>query len=575
MEEDALRQRLTEANTHLSQMRDEEKRVLRQRQQELNNLKAENDKLRDRLEELRMLECRSYTEQNTLDSGGAQLSSTRYRTARDLVQRKQNECGMAESKLGLTERHWRELRRRREQLRREALNRAAAVKTAERHSREETTQTRHRLRTLEQYIEAELERLSGMAGRAKTLWASIDALLIAEANFEKPYRLYEKNLLDKRKEMSFVVEICNLVNEERLTKLHELEQLKATVDAGSAMYKRVMDELNESLKVSESQKKDHMDKVLQLQQSLREVRRDRSRIEQSVETFRGQIFRIEETQSTTSVVQSTLTGKESERLLEVGATAVNDTSEEGLPNFNDYEGIYEHLTQIVGSDNIEDVIGFLHNCNEMRFQLFSELNYLNEQIREIDQKRRKLTVVAPTESAPPDPARVKRVELQDRLNALKLETKTLQERSDDYDGLVNNLVGWVQFLFYALGCRLATLRERAGVEKVSVGTVCEALALIDQRLEEYLVVFAQKEHQTHKHQQNGSQSSFSLHNAELTRPQRSGSALTILHRTDLPKKEYNVVRNIVEGKALPRSNIPSKLEYEENTHESKENQILR
>lgn len=620
-----LRRRLAQAEMHLREMQDEARRITTHQSRELEVVQSEHSKYLERVELLRMEECMTTTEIEAVkadanasaglsssegkrtSSAGAKAvmnskllasNSPRYCEARDSVLQKRIECAEAEAKLAALRNKLAGLRSSRNQMHRETQGSVYAATVRQSRVARMQSQSREQMRGLEVHLTEEQEQLSAMVADAKRMRSEIDTLLITQSRFEKTYRQREDELLEKKKQMSFLIEVCTLLFEEREQRRREIEELQELSTEESRKYETALDELDGVLLENKRSQQELDEKLVAARQELRETRKSRLATEKRNAAAKEEIQRnkelwkqrqrslVDTTASSPSRGASVTSGRDqhppAHRLNDVdGAANANESSTaddnmtEAQNQIHQLDLFYERLAELAGSDRLDDVVSYIDVSAEERFRFFSELNYLQEELASLEKEKAVLLGVA-AEDANRNPKSLlaqviamdeaeaaaaghgengddddgkaltaKRVaaesalraqraremeKLQETLNLLTLRNIEEGEDTETLDQTFDKLLESIKQMFLTLGCDSDVVRGQSGSEKVLRTNVTDCLALIEQRVEEYLLALARGEHLLLRDADSAEQPQ----PLPPQGPQKHSVARTFLRRPDLP-----------------------------------------
>lgn len=420
--ETQLRRRLAQVEMRLRDMDEEAKRARVLQEQELAKVERDNVRLREQLERLRMGECMSPAEARALmthlqhqqtagaPAGRAEsklLSSTglKYQSAKAEVEERRRECVQDEQRFATARARLVELRGARREVKRRsrafevpAALRAATADTYRAHIHEQ-------LRGLEEQVGREQERFSEMANTAKQVRLSIDALLINQTGNEKLYRERYDALLTKRREIAYLMEVCNLLCEERQAVVAELQHMKLNMAEENHRYEAAFEELSGVLDENAKAQGANRTKLEELRRLIAQTRGEREALEGDNAAAKAAIDRqrrrttARRTRDDSSVAGSSAyndkSGTTDVRVDESGEQSrpasggSADGNQQQIRVLDDY---YHRLANIVQSDAIEDVIGFMDAAADERYKSFDEMNAIKRDMATLEAERAALEV---------------------------------------------------------------------------------------------------------------------------------------------------------------------------------------
>jgi hypothetical protein len=435
-----LRRRLADVEMRLRDVDDEAKRMQVHHEQELATLEKDNRRLRDRLEELRMEECMTPAEMRAMQvhvslshgtpgqEGESKLlgaTSVKYQTAKAEVEAKRKECAQAERQLAEVRQQLTELRQQRQRLKHEMFATRASAGARMAAAQRYKVQVREQLRGLEEQVAREQERFSKMVVEAKRVRADIDALLVSETSNEKVYTRRNNALLDKRKEMAYLMELCNSLCEERQQVNAELQEMRAHLAQEDQQYEAAFQELHGVVEENTAVQQANREKMDELRRLITHTKAEREALEaQNAEDKaaleRRQHRRVGRQPKKTSAKDTrdvSSNGSSSEHNFirrpsddsdnDEDAVSCNDNKNNrsgvetsfGSSNsdlygnaqqMREFENYFQKLADIVQSDIIEDVVSFIDVAADERYRCFDEMNALRRDIAELTEERVRL-----------------------------------------------------------------------------------------------------------------------------------------------------------------------------------------
>ena len=422
---------------------DDERRMQVHHEQELAKLEKENKALLDRLEALRMEECMTPEEGWAIQThvhlaqgvaagaapdhqGESRLlgaTSAKYQQAKAVVEAKRKECAQAEQQLAEARQRLAELRRRRQTLKQEIFSTRASAGAKMAAGERYKVQVREQLRGLEEQVEREQERFSGMVVEAKRTRTAIDALLVSQTNNEKMYSRRYDALLEKRREMAFLMEICNSLAEERQQVTAELQEVKAYLAEENRQYEAAFQELSTVADENAAAQTANREKSKELRRLTLQTRAEREALEaQNDETKAALerqrhrhvtrrlndaavggpymdtsnsgggrdggetnfIRRLSDEDDAQSRNGDDVNGVETSFGSSSSSSGGSSTAADGhAQQIREFEDYFRKLADIVQSDAIDDVVGFIDVAADARYRCFDEMNALKRDIAEL------------------------------------------------------------------------------------------------------------------------------------------------------------------------------------------------
>lgn len=538
------------------------------------------------------------------DSKLLAATSRKYQEAKEEVDRRRVECLAAERLFAAVRKDYAALRARRNAAKRQVFATKAASSAKSLAADHFRSQIHEQMRGLEEQVEREHERLSNLATEAKDVRGEIDGLLIYQSRHELGYQQQCDALLLKRKEIAFLIDVCILLTEERkhiLADIEEIERVKQEEDARYEMsFQELMGVAEESLRARAA----NTERVEELRRQIAKTQTDREALERQNSAFKAKLDKRQRRAAKSqrgSRVRAPEESHESSRVAtpfgelrdgraseakSVDSSSCAGSAESGevgtmvQEEIREYEKYFNRLVDIVQSDQIADVVEFIDAAAEERFRTFHDMNHLQKSIDDLRKERAALrkklrgytsrpsrketsssviasavaaaradgsadsSIVSDEHAEKDETRRERMLAMQAKLDTTKSTTVLNKMNADDSNSIIALIVEQVNEVFRGLGCRTADLQKATGLGAVQASTVTAALSIIESRVEEYLVAYANK--------QDESNSSQKLMSSEVSGsyPQSRSVARALLRRPDLPAKLQN---SAVAPHALPRS----------------------
>ncbi|CAD2220013.1 axonemal p66.0 [Angomonas deanei] len=524
----------------LREMEEEAKRFAEQHRREVEILRNENANYKERVEDVRMEECMTPAEYAAIkrNEGQSKLlgsNTQKYRMARDRIEQKRAECVEQEAYLVSLRQELNEARREKRVAKRISIDAKIAANSRLYYALQMNDGTKDQLKGLEYHVDKELTRFSELVADAKRVRDSIDALLITQSRYERNYRKRENELTEKKKEMSFLIEVCNLLFQER--EQHNEEQLAVkSIEANEFhSYEATFAELTAVLEQDTQAKEDCEKRIGDLTKAIRNTRTNRIALEKENESKQ---FSQRLRQRLSNVDGDSESGKEDRESGE-DDDAAGDLSAE----LARYEKILTYLGEIVGSDTMEDIVAYPNDVADKRFDCFSEINRLREESAAFDVERREIQREFAKEPTQEKTDAIKRMTAL-RKELRDLQYKTLEEESfcSKDDRIWQRVLMELEKMFEGLSCSADVLRRKTGMENILRATATSVLQLVDQRVEEYLIAYSRKTH-----------SDSSPKNSQKTMS-NINAAKAILRRPDIIAKDSSLsAERLLQQQPLPYS----------------------
>ncbi|EKF39091.1 hypothetical protein MOQ_000690 [Trypanosoma cruzi marinkellei] len=480
---ESLRRRQVQAELQLRETEDRFRRDCARQEQELDLLRIENSKYKAKIEEMRMAqtaprETMMYTFGHGRESNLLRASSHKYCMAREAVEKARETLSEIKARVVA-------LRQRIHDMQRQCGNARSRVDYSSRQSRRscieielQTRASRLQLRGLEAHVEFETDRLSGIIEEVKALRRDIDVLLTAQRRSAEIFQDRENEMLEIMKETSFLIEVCNLLSEERDAYRQQLLEIQRASETDHEAYENAFSDLvgvEERDKVVKAKLREG---VAKLEDELRNVTREREAAERLV--------REEEAASRAN--RRGENGNDNDSELEN-----NDLSRQVA----EFERYIARLADMAGSESLPDIERYICEGGEERFQLYSVLHRTQDDLAALEQEKEALQEarwIATEGSEVEHRAREELEELQAKLRQIQSDTLDHEQQAECVRAQIDASLPDVQSIFDALGCDDSLIVAQHGMSVLSRGTVKLFFASIEQRLEEYMAAWMQRQH---------------------------------------------------------------------------------
>ncbi|ORC85341.1 uncharacterized protein TM35_000362010 [Trypanosoma theileri] len=516
---DSLRRRHVQAEMRLRELEDRFRRDCSRQEQELELLRLDNTKYKAKIEELRMAQADAQprTSLTSTDSKLLRASSRKYRSARACVERAREELMEINAKLVSARQRLHELRRRRSTSHKLSVTSAARSRQSRTDIEIRAHASRLQLRGLEAHVETETDRLSKLMDAVKTLREDIDVQFTAQNRSDDLYSERERELLDVMRETSFLVEVCNVLFEERDDCQLQLAEMQRTAAAEHEAYEHAFVELVAVEDRDRTTKTRLRENLVRLQDDVAEAVREREAAELVVREERAALQRgTVATRGTSSTASNGGMGLE-------GSNEREDVDDDGNGSegiqrqLEEFERYLTRLAQLAGSDDLDDVQRFVCGGSDERFQLYTALNHIRDDISKLEQERDALLRETAAnemgiekgeggekgeEGAVQERRMRKEVEeLQENLREIQRVTLDHVQHAECAKTYLDSTLPVIDSIFTALDCDDTRIVAEHGSRFLSRETLELFLASIEQRLEEYMAVWVQSRPQKQQEQQ--------------------------------------------------------------------------
>ncbi|ESL08101.1 hypothetical protein TRSC58_04202 [Trypanosoma rangeli SC58] len=475
---ESLRRRYVQAELQLRETEDRFRRDCARQEQELELLRIENNKYKAKIEEMRMTETapREMVHDTLVWGAESKLlkaSSRRYCMAREAVERSRDELNEIRARVVSTRQRIYDTHRKVPSTR----TRGSLSSKSPHHNCAEivlqTQASRSQLRGLEAHVELETDRRADFIDEVKNMRKEIDVLLTVRRRTGELFRAREREMLEVVKESSFLIEVCNVLFEERDACQQQLVELQQAFEADSEAYEKTFHEIVGVEERDKTVKSKLRERIAKLEKEMRQVVTEREAAERLLD------------RDDTAFRRSTIRAAGHENDSDVDSTDVSQQ----LAEFERYIG---RLTEIAGSESLPDIERYVCEGGEQRLKLYSVLHRTQDAVAALTQERETLQqarLFAMDGPMAEQRAREEMERLQSQLLQIQRDTLDHEQQAEFVRSQLDAVLSEVQSLFNALGCDDSFIIDRHGVSVPSRGTVNLFLAAIEQRLEEYVAVW--------------------------------------------------------------------------------------
>lgn len=530
---ESLRRRHVQAELQLREMEDRFRRDCSRQERELELLRIENNRIKTKIEEMRM--AQTAPQRSTFDGTGFEedsklinASSKKYCMAREAVEAAREELNEIRAKLASTRQRIQETRTRRGSSR----SRARALEMQAQRScieiEEQSRASRMQLRTLEAHVDVETDRLSKLVDDAKNIRRAIDIQLGEQNRTDTLFRDREREMEGVLRETSFLIEVCNVLFEERDECQQQLAELRKTSEGDYEAYEKTFQELVSVEGRDKLVKARLRDNVSKLEEDVMEASKERTTAE-----------RVLQDEAVSFALES------------AGVVDPNNTQEwsaSGLSRqLEEFERYISRLMELTGSDSLVDVERFVCGGGEGRFQLYNVLNRAQEDFAALERERAALLEAERTvrEGTEADRRAREEVErLQEQLRQTQCDTLDYEQQAEFVRTVLDPALPMVQSIFDALACDVAPIIAERGTPELSRESVKLYLAAIEQRLEVYTAAWTQQQRsqQRQKKQRTDLELDYLQNNSgpmELEKPGSPQGIATPLFPTEQEVQNHN------------------------------------
>jgi len=334
-------------------------------------------------------------------------------------------------------------------------------------SRENNQAISKQIQILENRLDKSLKKYNEALANNKKLRGNIDNLRRERLVYDQIYKKLEKELAEKKTEMSKVIEVSNKAYEARDHAQAEMVKLKSQADKEQAEFEGEWKELGKMIE-QDRKMKDFMKK-------------EREKV--SVTEHRSDMIHEEE-------------GKLKKKLLKGNWGMAKDKASihVSLEKVQSYEEAFAKIQEATGISDIDELVTTFINAEDQNFALFNYVNELNsecekleEQIADIKSEIEKYK----GQGLNTDNQRKKILkDLEERLHKTEAKAEQYEKKYEAAMKTVNALKVGIQSIFNKIGCNTPANLELLGNEGVTETNMMQYLGIIEQRTNEILQLYA-------------------------------------------------------------------------------------
>ncbi|GMI17135.1 hypothetical protein TrLO_g10756 [Triparma laevis f. longispina] len=335
------------------------------------------------------------------------------------------------------------------------------------------------VRMLENRLDKTLVKFNEALASNKQLRGRIDSMRQERVVFDGIYKKLERELHEKKKEMSAIIEDSNNAYQERDKAQGELKVLKDRAETDKAEFERDWKELG---------------------QLIEQDRKAREHIRAQIE--KNSVSPVNETGRFSNTGSPVMMGDEVESLdaknMMPGGffPSSANTKEAPLPQekVELYEEAFNKIADATGITDVDEVVSTFLEAEDKNFSLFNYVNELNSEIERLELaiSDTKVEIEKYKGQGVSTDTQRKQIlrNLDERLQTTRHKAEEYQTRYGNGMKTINQLKTGIHSIFSRLGCAGSNLEEMLGNQGVTESNMMQYLGIIEQKTSEILQLYA-------------------------------------------------------------------------------------
>ena len=338
--------------------------------------------------------------------------------------------------------------------------------------RENNIKTQKQIQILENRLDKSLLKFNEALAHNKQLRESIDNLRRERQAFDNIYKKLEKDLTEKKQEMTKIVELSNVAYEVRDRAQQEMVMLKMQADKEQEKFERDWKELG---------------KLIENDRKMKELMRQREK------AGIGPGGKVEDED------------KLRKKIIKGNAVISRDkeAQQKALQKVQSYEEAFAKIQQSTGISDIDELVATFIEAEDKNFSLFNYVNELNNEVEkleeQIDMTRREILRYRGVGENRDDHRKRMLQDLEDKLAKTEAKAEQYEARAARTMATVNELKKGIEDTFNRIGCNSEGVSAALGNQGVTESNMMQYLGIIEQRtneiLQRYVAVKMQEEGQ--------------------------------------------------------------------------------
>ncbi|GMH50060.1 hypothetical protein TrRE_jg8223, partial [Triparma retinervis] len=347
-------------------------------------------------------------------------------------------------------------------------------------SKENNAMIARQVRILENRLDKSLVKFNETLASNKQLRAKIDSMRQERVVFDGIYKKLERELHEKKKEMSAIIEDSNSAYQRRDKAQNEMQALMQQADKDKKDFERDWRELGQLIE---------QDRKLREQQ--------RQQIEKSsASPTQGILDRFSQSGSPVNPMAvddepAVMGGGRG------GWQAEKDIIPLPLDKAKEYEAAFDKIREHTNLTDVDEIVTTFLEAEEKNFSLFNYVNELNSDIEKLEMQisDTKIEIEKYKGQGVSTDTQRKQIlrNLEDKLERTEHKTKEYNKSYEDAMGTINHLKTGIHSIFSRIGCGTGSTEEMLGNQGVTESNMMQYLGLIEQRTSEILQLYAQSQ----------------------------------------------------------------------------------
>ena len=328
--------------------------------------------------------------------------------------------------------------------------------------RENNIKTQKQIQILENRLDKSLLKFNEALAHNKQLRESIDNLRRERQAFDNIYKKLEKDLTEKKQEMTKIVELSNVAYEVRDRAQQEMVMLKMQADKEQEKFERDWKELG---------------KLIENDRKMKELMRQREK------AGIGPGGKVEDEDKLRKKI--------------IKGTAVisrdKEAQQKALQKVQSYEEAFAKIQQSTGISDIDELVATFIEAEDKNFSLFNYVNELNNEVEkleeQIDMTRREILRYRGVGENRDDHRKRMLQDLEDKLAKTEAKAEQYEARAARTMATVNELKKGIEDTFNRIGCNSEGVSAALGNQGVTESNMMQYLGIIEQRTNEILQMY--------------------------------------------------------------------------------------
>ena len=350
-------------------------------------------------------------------------------------------------------------------------------------SKENNAMIAKQVRILENRLDKSLVKFNEALAANKQLRAKIDSMRLERVVFDGIYKKLERELHEKKKEMSAIIEDSNNAYQARDKAQSEMQALKQQSEKDKKDFERDWRELGQLIE---------QDRKLREQQRLMLEKNAGTSSPGALDKFSNSGSPVDMT------MRDELSVMEGVKNIGIGGGWSNMKGKEDIPLTQDkvklYEEAFDKIREHTNITDVEEIVQTFLEAEEKNFSLFNYVNELNSEIErlELQISDTKVEIEKYKGQGVSTDTQRKQIlrNLEEKLQRTDVKADEYQVKYDNAMKTINQLKTGIHSIFSRIGCASTNVEEMLGNQGVTESNMMQYLGLIEQRTSEILQLYA-------------------------------------------------------------------------------------